>query len=136
MGMETRPKVGWQNVRPAKGNVAHGIVARGLGLLCPNPIGVRITCCRITELKFGNCAESVEVIHGDGRCVSWQRKPQKRAPTGSAGSRSDEIGTVGANEAAGAGVIATGSVGRGRGARGGVIAPPADGLGAPPGPTP
>ena len=56
--------------------------------------------------------------------------------TGSARSRSDGMGTVGIDEAAGAGLIKTGTGGRGLGARGGVIARRADGLGPPPGPKP
>ena len=75
MGRETRQKVGGQNVRPAKGHVAHGGVARGLGLLFPSPVGVRIARCGITDFKLGSCAEGVQVGRGDGRCVSWRRKP-------------------------------------------------------------
>ena len=75
VGRETRQKIGLQKFRPAKGHVAHGDVVRGLCLLFPSLIGVRIARCRITELKFGSCAEGIQVIRGDGRCVSWQRKP-------------------------------------------------------------
>ena len=71
MGTETRQKVGWQHFRPAKGYLAYGGVARGLGLLFPGLVGVRIARCRIPELKFGGCVEGVQVSRGDGRCVSW-----------------------------------------------------------------
>ena len=30
---------------------------------------------RSTELKFVSCAEGVQVGRGDGRYVSWRRKP-------------------------------------------------------------
>ena len=59
-----------------------------------------------------------------------------RVPIGSARSRSDEIGTVGTGEAAGAGVAAVDGVGRGRGTRGEVLTLRADGREAPPGPSP
>ena len=61
---------------------------------------------------------------------------ERRVPTGSAWSRPDEMGTVGAGEVAGAEAVATARGGRGRGTRGGVLARPADGQGAPPGPKP
>ena len=64
------------------------------------------------------------------------RSRKRGVSTGSAQSRSDGIGTVGTDEAAGAGVTAVGGAGRGRGAPGGVLAHLADGRGAPPGPTP
>jgi len=44
---------------------------------------------------------------------------KRGVPTGSARSRSDGIGTVGTDEAAGAGVAAVGGPGRGRGTAGG-----------------
>ena len=49
-------------------------------------------------------------------------------------SRSDRMGTVGVDEAAGTGAIRTGAGDRGLGAHGGVIAHREDGLRAPPGP--
>ena len=63
MGRETRQKVGGQGFRPAKGYLAHGGVARGLGLLSPIPVGVRIGRCGITEPNFGSSAEGVQVDH-------------------------------------------------------------------------
>ena len=57
-------------------------------------------------------------------------------PIGSARSRSDGIGTVGTEEAAGAGVAAVDEIGRGRGTRGEVLTLRADGQGAPPVPNP
>ena len=61
---------------------------------------------------------------------------KRGVPTGSARSRSDGMGTVGIDDAAGAGAKTTDAGGRGGGARGGVIARRADGLGAPPDPKP
>ena len=57
-------------------------------------------------------------------------------PTGSARSRPDGTGTVGAGDAAEAGAVETVRGGRGRGTRGGVLVRLADGQGAPPGPKP
>ena len=85
---KTRRNVEWQNFRPARGYVAHGSVARGLCLLLPSLVGVRIVSCGITELQFGSCAEGVQVGRGDGRCVSCRRNT-KGVPTASARSRSD-----------------------------------------------
>ena len=55
VGRETRQNVGWKNFRPANGYVARGGLARGLGLLFPSPVGVRIARCGIIELDFDNC---------------------------------------------------------------------------------
>ena len=74
VGRETRQKIGWQNVRMAKDYIAHGDVARGLGLSCPSPVGVKIEGCGITELRVGSRAEGVQVSRGDGRGVSRRRK--------------------------------------------------------------
>ena len=69
MGRETRQKVGWQNVRPAKGCVAHDGVAHRLNLVFLSSVGVRIGGCGITEVELGSCAEGVKVSRGDGWCV-------------------------------------------------------------------
>ena len=61
---------------------------------------------------------------------------KRGVPTGSAPSRSDGIGTVGTDEAVGAGVAAVGGAGRGRETRGRVVARLADDREAPPGPKP
>ena len=104
----------------------------------PSPAGVRIVRCGITQLNFGSCAEGVLVSRGDGRCVSRQRKPQKRSPhglgvvaVGRDGYRRDRRGgkSRGHND----------GCGRSRpwiSPRGGIIARRADGLGAPPGSKP
>ena len=79
----------------------------------------------------------VLVITGAGGVSPRGGVSRKRGvPTGSAPSRSDGIGTVGTDEAAGAGVAAVGGPGRGRETRGGVLARLADGRGVPPGPRP
>ena len=61
---------------------------------------------------------------------------KRGVPTGSAWSRPDGKGTVGAGEVAGARAVTTARGGYARGTRGGVLARRADGRGAPPGPKP
>ena len=68
MGRKTRQRVGWQPFRPTKGYVADGGVAR-------SPVGVPIAPCGISDLEFGSCTEGVQGNLGNGRCVSWRRKP-------------------------------------------------------------
>ena len=75
VGRETRQKTSGQNFRPAKGYGSYGGVAHGFGLLFPSPVGVEIARCGITKLKFGSCADGIQVGRGQGRCVSWWRKP-------------------------------------------------------------
>ena len=67
---------------------------------------------------------------GEGRSL------KRGVHTGSARSRPDGMGTVGAGEAAGAGAVTTARGGRGRGTRGGVLARRVDRRGAPPVPEP
>ena len=47
MKRETRPKVGGLNFRPAKDYAAHGVVARGFGLVFSSQVRVRIAGCGI-----------------------------------------------------------------------------------------
>ena len=112
-------------------------MARPLSLLLSLSIGMWITRDGISELQFSNVAKGIQL----GRCKRCVAKREgisrkKGVPTGSARSRSDGIGTVGTDEAAGAGVAAVGGTGRGRKTRGGVLARLADGRGAPPGAKP
>ena len=61
---------------------------------------------------------------------------KRRVPIGSARSRPDGMGTIGAGEAARTGAVTTARGGRSRGTRGGVLARRADRRGSPPGPKP
>ena len=126
-----RPNVGWQGRRQAEGDVTHCGVARRLSLLLSISIGMWITRDGVSELQFSSVAKGIQLGRCK-RCVAKRGHKPKGVPTGSAGSRSDGIGTVGIDEAAGAGVAAVSGPGRGRGTRGGVLARLADGLGAPP----
>ena len=94
VGRETRQKLGWQSFRLAKGDVAYGGVPRGLGLLFPSPVDVRIARCGITELNSTAAPRlSKSVVEtGDASVGSGSRK--RGVPTGSARSRSDGMGTV------------------------------------------
>ena len=51
MKRDTRSNVGGQSSRLAKGYVAHGGVARGVYLLFPSAIGVRLAHCGITNIR-------------------------------------------------------------------------------------
>ena len=73
--------------------VAHGGVARGLDRFFPGPVGVRMTRCGITEVKFASWAEGIQVDRAGGRYVSCRGSRQTRVPIGSA--QSPVLGIVG-----------------------------------------
>ena len=112
MRRETRRKVGMQRFRPAKSYVAHGGVARGLGLLLPSPVGMRIARCGITELNWAAAPRaSKSVVVTDDTSVGGGSR-ERGVPTGSAQSRSDGMGTVGTGDATEAGAtVAVAAVG-------------------------
>ena len=99
-----RQKVGWQGRRPAYSDVVYCGMERLLSLLLSLPVGMRITRNGVSA----NFVGAVGVSPGGGE----SRK--KGVPTGSARSRSDGIGTVGTDEAEGAGVAVVGGPDRGR----------------------